>query len=108
PPGITWLVEGGNAPRFVKSPEYTPPMLAFGAPANPQPCGSRIVDVPASSSRVGALAGHSRPNAQLIDMPSGLLAPVKFAVFAFGFCMLFKNAALFALNTCTRPPSVLA
>jgi hypothetical protein len=52
-------------------------MLAFGAPARPQPCGSSIVDVPMPASPVGAFAGHSRPKAQLIDNPRGLLAPVK-------------------------------
>jgi hypothetical protein len=39
----------------------------------------------------------------LIDWPSGLLVPVKLSVLVDGFLILFRNSALFAVNTCTRP-----
>src|SRR6266508_2399009 len=92
--------------RVVRSPAKTPPACGFGAPASGIPVGSRIVDVPIPSSPVGALAGHSRPKALLIERPSGLLTPVKLAVTANGLLTPLKNAGLFALNICTRPPSV--
>jgi hypothetical protein len=39
-----------------------------------------MLEDPIPVSPYGALAGHSRPKALLIDNPSGLLTPVKLAV----------------------------
>src|SRR5262245_37488778 len=90
--------------RGVRLPAKTPPVCGFGAPARGIPLGSRIVDVPIPSSPAGALAGHRRPKALLIEIPSGLLTPVKLAVTANGLLTPLTNAGLFALNICTRPP----
>src|SRR5262245_14823682 len=91
--------------RGVRLSANTPPACGFGAPASGTPVGSRIVDVPIPSSPVGALAGHRRPKALLIERPSGLPTPVKLAVTASGLLTPLRNGGLFALNICTRPPS---
>src|ERR1700730_3212553 len=65
-PGMTWL---GRRPD--RLPAYTPPVTGFGAPANGSPVGSKIDDEPIPSSWYGALAGHSRPKALLIERPNG-------------------------------------
>ena len=52
----------------------------------------------------GALAGQMRPNALLLDRPSGLLTPVYCLVFAAGLLTLLSQDGLLALNICTRPP----
>src|SRR5262247_3331816 len=91
--------------RDVRLPAKTPPASKFGAPASGIPVGSRIVDVPIPSSPVGALAGHRRPKALLIERPRGLLTPVKLAVTADGLLTPLRKAGLCALYICTRPPS---
>ena len=63
--------------RGVRLPANTPPACKFGAPASGAPSGSRIVDVPIPCKPLGALAGQRRPKALLIEIPSGLLTPVK-------------------------------
>src|SRR5262249_52726042 len=83
--------------RGVKPPANTPPACGFGAPARGMPVGSTIVDVPIPSSPVGEFAGQRRPKALLIEIPSGLLAPVNEAVTAEGLLFPFKNAGLCAL-----------
>ena len=70
--------------RGVRLPANTPPACKFGAPACGAPSGSRIVDVPIPCKPLGALAGQRRPKALLIEIPSGLLTPVKPAVTADG------------------------
>src|SRR5262249_19061319 len=90
--------------RGVRLPANTPPACAFGAPARGSPPGSRIVDVPMPASPWGALAGHRRPNALLMERPKGLLTPVKRAVTASGVLIPFRNGGLCALYICTRPP----
>src|SRR5262245_3393110 len=47
-----------------------------------------------------------RPKALLFDNPSGLLTPVYLAVIASLLLVLLRQAGLFALNFCTRPPRV--
>src|SRR5262249_38037814 len=106
-PTAPWLSAPGKTcvgRRGVRAPAKTPPACGFGAPASGIPVGSRIVDVPIPSSPVGALAGQRRPKALLIERPSGLLTPVKLAVTANGLLTPLRNAGLFALNICTRPP----
>src|SRR5208282_3154402 len=88
----------------VRLPANTPPVSWFGALASGAPFGSRIVDVPIPQRPIGALAGHRRPNALLIEKPSGLLTPVKPAVTAFGVLVPLRNAGLCALYNCARPP----
>jgi hypothetical protein len=66
------------------------------------------VEVPIPSRPNGALAGHSRPKALLIDIPSGLLTAVKSAVTADGVFTPLRKAGLCALYICTRPPRVEA
>src|SRR5262249_216038 len=98
----------GNAcigKRGVILPANTPPACRFGAPASGTPLGSRIVDAPIPSSPVGALAGHRRPKALLIERPNGLLTPVKLDVSANGLLTPLRNWELCALNSCRRPPS---
>src|SRR5262249_44128662 len=80
----------------------------LGAPASGSPVGSRMVDVPTPSRPKGALAGHKRPKALLMDMPSGLLTPVKPAVVDIGLWILLRNRGLCALYICTKPPSAEA
>src|SRR5262249_10136642 len=101
--------------RGVKLPANTPPAWALGAPARGMPLGSSIVEVPIPLSPVGELAGHRRPKALFIEMPSGLAgsgrrqalfmerrgglaAPVSGAVAADGLFFPFKNAGLCAVN----------
>src|SRR5215831_16511926 len=84
--------------RGVRLPAYTPPVSGFGAPASGSPVGSRMLDEPIPLTPCGALAGHSRPKALLIERPSGLATPVKSAVTANGLLTPLKNAGLFALN----------
>src|SRR5262249_60886905 len=80
--------------RGVRLPAKMPPARALGAPAKGIPLGSTMVDVPIPCSAVGALAGHSRPKALLIERPSGLLTAVNSAVIADGLFTPFRNAGL--------------
>src|SRR5215472_13231967 len=89
--------------RGVRLPAKTPPARALGAPAKGIPLGSTMVDVPIPCSPVGALAGHSRPNALFIERPSGLLTAVNSAVIADGLFTPFRNTGLCALYIWTRP-----
>src|SRR6516162_6467737 len=83
-------------------------MTGLGAPFSGRPVGSRIVDEPTPLSPNGAFAGQRRPNALLLDRPSGLLTPVYEAVFAPKLLTPLYQLGLFALNICTAPPSVEA
>jgi hypothetical protein len=65
-------------------------------------------DEPTPLSPNGAFAGQRRPNALLLDRPSGLLTPVYEAVFAPKLLTLLYQLGLFALNICTAAPSVEA
>ena len=76
----------------------------FGAPLSGSPVGSRIEDEPTPLSPNGALAGQMRPNALLMDRPSGLLTPVYCLVLAVGLLTPLSQDGLLALNICTRPP----
>jgi hypothetical protein len=66
------------------------------------------VMVPSPALPNGAFANHGRPNALLSEMPSGPLTAGSPAVAAVGLLRRFRNAGLFAVYSCTRPPCALA
>src|ERR1700750_2115014 len=80
--------------RGVRLPAYTPPSVRLGAPSSGSPGGSRMVDEPSPSNPYGAFTGQILPKALLIEIPNGLLTPVKFAVVAAGSCIEFRKAKL--------------
>src|SRR5882672_731043 len=82
-------VEAG--PRFVRSPENTPPATGKGAPASGAPLGSSTEIVPAPVAPVGALAIQGRPKPRLSDRPSGRLVEGSAAVTADGLLTLLRN-----------------
>lgn len=67
------------------------------------PTGSRMVEEPSLSRPRGAFAGHSRPNALLIEMSSMLLTPGWPAVAASGLVTLFRKARI---GRCRAAPAV--
>jgi hypothetical protein len=93
---------------LVKSPTKTPPANLLGAPANGMPAGSMIESSPSPLLPPGALENHKRPNALLIEMPSGLLTDGCDADAALGDVTELRNAGLCAVKSCTRPSNALA
>src|SRR5262245_49515106 len=72
------------------------------------PPGSMIESSPAPLLPPGALENHKRPNALLIEMPSGLLTDGCDADAALGDVTELRNAGLCAVKSCTRPSNALA